>query len=42
VIESGVTAFLEVGPGKVIAAIVRRICREAKIFSTDSLIGTNN
>ncbi len=37
-IEDGITKFVEVGPGKVLTGLMRRIHREAKIFNTDDLI----
>ncbi len=37
-IDDGITSFVEVGPGKVLAALMRRICREAEISSTDKMI----
>jgi [acyl-carrier-protein] S-malonyltransferase len=36
--NDGITAFVEVGPGRVLAGLVRRIYRQAEIFSTDDLI----
>ena len=38
--DDGITTFVEVGPGKVLAGLVRRIYREAEISSTDDLIGS--
>jgi [acyl-carrier-protein] S-malonyltransferase len=37
-VDDGITTFVEVGPGKVLAGLMRRIYREAKISSTDNLI----
>ncbi len=37
-VDDGVTTFFEIGPGKILAGLMRRICREVKIFSSDSLI----
>jgi len=37
-IDDGITDFVEVGPGKVLAGLMRRIHREAKISSTDNLM----
>lgn len=35
---SGIDTFIEVGPGKVLAGLIKRIVPEAKILSADSLI----
>jgi [acyl-carrier-protein] S-malonyltransferase len=37
-VDDGITTFVEVGPGKVLAGLMRRIYREAKISSTDNMI----
>ena len=37
-IDDGIANFLEVGPGKVLAGLVRRIYRKAKISSTDDMV----
>jgi len=37
-IGDGITTFVEVGPGKVLAGLVRKIYREAEISSTDDLL----
>lgn len=37
-IDDGITTFVEVGPGKVLSGLMRRIHREAEISNTDSLI----
>lgn len=37
-IDDGITTFVEVGPGKVLSGLMRRIYREAEISNTDSLI----
>ncbi len=36
--DNGITTFVEVGPGKVLAKLVRRIYGKAKIFSTDDMV----
>lgn len=36
--KDGITNFLEIGPGKVLVGLVRRINREAKIFNSDDLL----
>ncbi len=38
-INDGITSFVEIGPGKVLAALMRRISREAEMSSTDRMIG---
>ena len=37
-IDDGITTFVEVGPGKVLSGLMRRIYQAAKISNTDSLI----
>lgn len=37
-IDDGITIFFEIGPGRVLASLVRKISREAEIYSSDSLI----
>ena len=37
-IDDGITSFVEVGPGKVLSALMRRICREVEISSTDRMM----
>jgi len=37
-IDDGITNFVEIGPGKVLTGLMRRICREAEICNSDSLI----
>jgi len=37
-IDDGIATFVEVGPGKVLSGLMRRIYREAEISNTDSLI----
>ena len=37
-IDDGITSFIEIGPGKVIASLMRRICQEAEISSTDKMM----
>ena len=39
IVKDGITNFLEIGPGKVLTGLVRRIHREAKIFNSDELLG---
>lgn len=34
-VDSGITTFMEFGPGKVLSGLVRRIHREAKVFSSE-------
>ena len=36
--DDGITAFVGVGPGKVLAKLVRRCYSEARIFSTDDMV----
>lgn len=35
IVESGVNAFIEVGPGKVLSGLIKRIEQEAKIFNVE-------
>lgn len=37
-LDDGITSFVEVGPGKVLAALMRRISRETEISSTDNMM----
>ena len=37
-IDDGVTTFFEIGPGKILAGLMRRICREVEICSSDRLL----
>jgi len=37
-IDDGITDFMEVGPGKVLAGLVRKIYREAKVLSSEDII----
>jgi [acyl-carrier-protein] S-malonyltransferase len=37
-IDDGITTFVEIGPGKVLTGIVRRIYGEAKIFNSDNIV----
>lgn len=39
-VADGITTFYEIGPGKVLSGMVRRIYKEAKIFSSDELINS--
>jgi len=34
--REGVTTFVEVGPGKVLAGLVRKIVKDARVFNVDS------
>jgi [acyl-carrier-protein] S-malonyltransferase len=38
-IEQGERLFIELGPGKTLAGMMGRICKEAKVISIDS-VGT--
>jgi [acyl-carrier-protein] S-malonyltransferase len=37
-IDDGISSFVEVGPGKVLTGLMRRICKEVEISNTDSMI----
>ena len=37
-IDDGICNFVEIGPGKVLASMARRIDREVKVFSTDDVL----
>lgn len=37
-VDDGITTFAEIGPGKVLAGLVRRIHRDAEIYNSDDLI----
>ena len=37
-VEDDITNIVEIGPGKVLAGLVRRICRKAEISSSDDLL----
>lgn len=37
-VDDGINTFIEVGPGKVLTGLVRRIYREAKMFNSDELL----
>ena len=36
-VDSGVSEFIEFGPGKALAAMVKRINSDCKVFSVDSV-----
>ena len=38
IMDDDITSFVEVGPGKVLASLVRRVSRETKISSTDNIM----
>ena len=41
-IEQGVTDFLEIGPGKVLSGLVKKINKDAKISNIDSIEDIKN
>ena len=41
-IENGVNEFLEIGPGKVLTGLMRRISKDTKNFSINSISDIKN
>ncbi|MEG0685145.1 MAG: ACP S-malonyltransferase, partial [Coprobacillus sp.] len=41
-IENGVEAFVEIGPGKALSAFVKKTTKEVPVYSVDSIEGLNN
>ena len=41
-IQKGVSKFIEIGPGKVLSGLVKRINREVKVFNINSIDDITN
>ncbi len=41
-VDDGINTFVEVGPGKVLSGLVRRIHQEARISNTDDILVTSD